>query len=108
MDANRQVHERIEARLITLRREYDAGQLNILQAERELTSLLETVLRISGAILALEELLSPLAPAADLKEQPESNRFGHNCRSQIAPSMQAKHAKSHGLPAAKRFHRLSC
>jgi hypothetical protein len=108
MDANRQVHERIEARLITLRREYDAGQLKILQAERVLTSLRETVLRISGAILALE-LLSPLASAAALKEQPESNRFGHNCRSQIAPSMQAKHAKSHGfLPAAKRFHRLSC
>ena len=74
MDANRQVHERIEARLNTLRREYDAGQLKILQAERELTSLRETVLRISGAILALEELLSPLASAAALEEQPESNR----------------------------------
>jgi hypothetical protein len=74
MDANRKVHERIEARLITLRREYDAGQLKILQAERELSALRETVLRISGAILALEELLSPLASAATLEEQPESNR----------------------------------
>ena len=75
MDANRQVHERMETRLVTLRREYDTGQLKILQAERELTSLRETVLRINGAILALEELLSPLASAAPLEEQqPGSNR----------------------------------
>ena len=74
MDANRQVHERIEARLITLRREYEAGQLKILQAERELTSLRETVLRISGAIQVLEELLSASASVTPLEQRSQGNR----------------------------------
>jgi hypothetical protein len=61
VDGSREIRERIEARIATLRREYDVGQAKLQQLERESISMRETVLRISGAILVLEEFLPPSA-----------------------------------------------
>jgi hypothetical protein len=56
--------EQLEQRLIGLRKEYEAGQkiledieLKLLELENRKTSLIETLLRISGAINLLEEVL---------------------------------------------------
>ena len=53
------MRERLEERLATLKSEYDKGQNRSRLLEGEITSLRETMLRISGAILVIEELLSP-------------------------------------------------
>ncbi len=56
--------EQLEQRLIELRKEYEAGQkiledieLKLVELENRKTSLIETLLRISGAINLLEEVL---------------------------------------------------
>ena len=53
------MREQIEARLNALKGEYSKGQTQLHQLEIQVTSLRETMLRISGAVLVLEELLSP-------------------------------------------------
>jgi predicted nuclease with TOPRIM domain len=53
------MRQQLEERLATLKGEYDKGQNRIRQLEGELTSVRETMLRISGAILVLQELLAP-------------------------------------------------
>jgi len=57
------MRQRLEKRLATLKDEYDKGQNRIRQLEGELTSLRETMLRISGAILVLQEFLAPATAA---------------------------------------------
>lgn len=52
------IHQQLEDRLATLSGEYDKGQTGIRRLEAELASLRETMLRISGAILVLQEILS--------------------------------------------------
>jgi peroxiredoxin len=59
IDGSTQMRERVEERVATLKREYDVGQLQLLDQERRLTSLRETMLRIGGAMQVLQELLSP-------------------------------------------------
>jgi hypothetical protein len=49
--------EQLQARLETLKREDRAGEARVRELEQELTKLRQTVLRISGAIQVLEELL---------------------------------------------------
>jgi hypothetical protein len=63
------MHETIEARLAALRREYAAGETQLRRQEQQLSSLRETLIRISGAILVLEELLS--SSVADAPPSPE-------------------------------------
>ena len=50
---------KIEARLAALKNEFDKGQTQLCQLESQSSSLREAMLRISGAIMVLEELLSP-------------------------------------------------
>jgi hypothetical protein len=52
------VEERIQARLTELRRQLEAGQKQLQEQERQQATLRETLLRISGAIQVLEELLA--------------------------------------------------
>jgi predicted nuclease with TOPRIM domain len=52
------MRQQLEERLVALKSEYDKGQSRFRQLEGELTSLRETLLRISGAIQVLQELLS--------------------------------------------------
>jgi hypothetical protein len=63
------MRQEIEARLNELKGEYDKGQTRLHQLEYQLTSLRETMLRISGAVLALEELLSPSASVTPGEQQ---------------------------------------
>ena len=52
------MHEQIQARLEELKKELEAGQAELQKVEMQRTYLRETVLRISGAIQVLEELLA--------------------------------------------------
>lgn len=52
------MYQKLEERLAALNAEYDKGQNRFRQLEAEMTSLRETLLRISGAIQVLQELLS--------------------------------------------------
>jgi hypothetical protein len=58
----------IESRLNTLRIEFEKGQLQAQQLQSQLASVRETMLRISGAIMVLEEILSE-STAVALVEQ---------------------------------------
>jgi hypothetical protein len=64
------MREIIEARLAALRREYAAGETQLRRQEQQVNSLRETLLRISGAILVLEELLS-----SSVTDTPRSQEF---------------------------------
>ena len=64
------MREQVEARLAALRREYTVGETQLRREEQQVNSLRETLIRISGAILVLEELLSATTPdASAIKEQ---------------------------------------
>ena len=52
------MRQQIEARLKDLRIEYEKGQTQLRQLETQLTSLREALMRISGAIMVLEEFLA--------------------------------------------------
>jgi hypothetical protein len=52
------MHERIQTRLEVLRKEFETGQAELDKAEKQVAYLRETVLRISGAVQVLEELLA--------------------------------------------------
>ena len=56
MQAN--VTQKIQVRLSQLKSEYEQGQARLQHLDSELKALRETMLRISGAILALEEIRS--------------------------------------------------
>jgi uncharacterized protein (DUF3084 family) len=63
------MREQVEVRLESLKREYEKGQLQLQQLQSQVTSLRDTMLRISGAIMVLEELLSSSRPASVSQEQ---------------------------------------
>lgn len=51
------LNERATARLELLRAEFEAGERRLTELDRQRTQLTETMLRISGAIQVLEEVL---------------------------------------------------
>ncbi len=51
------MREQIQARLEELKKELETGQAELQKVEMQRTYLHETVLRISGAVQVLEELL---------------------------------------------------
>ncbi len=57
--------EQIEKRLQELRGEYEEGQRMLADLQARQNSLHETLLRIAGAILALEELIQSAGPLAE-------------------------------------------
>jgi hypothetical protein len=57
------LREQMQARLGALRRELETGQAELQDVERRQLYLRETMLRISGAIQILEELLMEGGPA---------------------------------------------
>jgi hypothetical protein len=59
------MRQHIQERLAGLRNEYEKGQGQLRQLESQSNALRETLIRISGAIMVLEELVSPspVAPA---------------------------------------------
>ena len=52
------MREQIQSRLGILRKEFETGQAELEKAEKQLAYLRETLLRISGAMQVLEELLA--------------------------------------------------
>jgi hypothetical protein len=68
--------DRIGARLNTLRQEYENGQAQLSQLKTQLGSLRATMLRISGAIMVLEEIVSSEPPGSldpSSPQEPASN-----------------------------------
>jgi chaperonin cofactor prefoldin len=57
------MREQIQARLEELKKELETGQAELQKVEMQRTYLRETVLRIGGAVQALEELLTDEPPA---------------------------------------------
>ena len=58
----------MDQRLLELRRELEKGQQEMARLDRQRQELRDTMLRISGAIQVIEELLAQQAPASP---QPE-------------------------------------
>jgi predicted nuclease with TOPRIM domain len=52
------MHERLQTRLGELKKEFEKGRACLQELEKEQTHLRQTMLRISGAIHVLEELLA--------------------------------------------------
>jgi predicted nuclease with TOPRIM domain len=69
------VHEQIQARLETLKRELETGQAELQRVEAQRTYLHETILRISGAVQVLEELLREEQPAESNRAAPAEDSF---------------------------------
>ncbi len=68
------MREQLQARLSTLKHDYETGQTQLREIERKEACLRETLLRISGAIQVLEELLA--APDKSQEVSPvESNHI---------------------------------
>jgi predicted nuclease with TOPRIM domain len=59
------VREQLQLRLEELKREFETGQMRLRELERQQLSLRETLLRISGAIQVLEELLAETKPGEE-------------------------------------------
>jgi predicted nuclease with TOPRIM domain len=62
------VREQLESRLKTLRYEFETGQDRLRELESQQAHLRETLLRISGAVQILEEMLAVVpanGPAAE-------------------------------------------
>jgi predicted nuclease with TOPRIM domain len=51
------MREQLQIRLEELKKEFDVGQTRLQELDRQQTALRETLLRISGAIQVLEEML---------------------------------------------------
>jgi hypothetical protein len=74
MDKREKVmRQQIEGRLDALKDEYSKGQTQLRQLESQVTSLRETLLRISGAMLVLEELLSSSLLVKSIEQPSESD-----------------------------------
>jgi len=52
------MREQLQARLEVLKNEFEAGQARLRELERQESALRETMLRISGAIQVVQELLA--------------------------------------------------
>jgi hypothetical protein len=61
------MREQLQARLEALKREFETGQARLRELESQEIYVRETILRISGAIKVLEEVLSGSAEETALK-----------------------------------------
>lgn len=60
------MQEQLQQRLNELKKEFEIGQNRLQELDRQQAQVRETLLRISGAIQVLEELLAQNQPAAEL------------------------------------------
>ena len=59
------MHDQLERRLAQLKREFETGQARLRDLSQQQAHLQETLLRISGAIQVLEELLDEATSGND-------------------------------------------
>jgi hypothetical protein len=71
------MQERLNERLDTLRREYEAGQKMLADLEARQLELRETLLRIAGAIQVVQELLADTGTDADAAETDRTDPAPH-------------------------------
>ncbi len=64
------MQDQLQSRLDSLKREFETGQARLRELEMQQMNLRETLLRISGAIQVLEELLAAQKTESNGKEQP--------------------------------------
>jgi len=64
--------EQIQERLDSLKKEFEAGQKRLGELEAEQAYVRETMLRISGAIQVLQELVQDPKPGSQETEQKEA------------------------------------
>jgi peroxiredoxin len=64
---DKNMEDKIRSRIATLRQEFELGQVELEKVERQGIYLRETMLRISGAIQALEEMLPEEWPKQNLE-----------------------------------------
>jgi hypothetical protein len=77
------MRKQINARLIALKAEYSRGQAQLGQSEHQVGSVRETLLRISGSVLVLEEFLSfseLVKTAEQARVQNGAHPIGHEQR----------------------------
>ncbi len=65
------MRDQLVQRLNQLKAEYESGQKTLADLEAKEAKLRQTLLRISGAIQVLEELLAQEQPQAQISEQPK-------------------------------------
>jgi predicted nuclease with TOPRIM domain len=63
------MREQIEKRLTELRGEYEEGQRMLADLQARQNSLHETLLRIAGAIMVMEEMIQEAGPLAEGGEE---------------------------------------
>ena len=66
------MEDKLQSRLESLKREFETGQARLRELEMQQVNLRETLLRISGAIQVLEELLAAQKTESNGKEQPQT------------------------------------
>jgi hypothetical protein len=66
------MQEQLQERLQVLRKEFATGQARLQELEQQQGYLRETMLRISGAIQVLEELLGQGQPIQENSQPPET------------------------------------
>ena len=64
------MREQLKARLQSLKSEFTVGQQKLADLEAQAANLRNTLLRISGAIQVLEELLPAAQPGEDKPDSP--------------------------------------
>ena len=68
------MRDQMEQRLDELKREYEAGQKMLADLEQKKMKLEQTMLRISGAIQVLEEMLAADSPGAPVQAPADEAR----------------------------------
>lgn len=64
------MRDQLEARLNQLKQEFEAGQSKLQELETQQASITQTMLRISGAIQVLEEMLAATPDEQSVTAQP--------------------------------------
>jgi predicted nuclease with TOPRIM domain len=80
------MRDEVQARLELLRKEWETGTTRLRELERQQAQLSETMLRISGAIQVLEELLGEGADSSAGERQDDGAASTAEKRKEVSPA----------------------